>query len=121
MALARNIMGGGFSAGQAVAINGNIASAVSAAGTTQGTATALRADVNFLTTVAASSGAILASCQPGDSQIVYNAGANTLTVYPDSGSRINGGSTNVGVSLATNTACVYIRVTTTRWIGIMSA
>ena len=43
MALSADMMGGGLSAGQAHAIQGSANTAVSAAGTTQGTATALKA------------------------------------------------------------------------------
>lgn len=121
MALAKNMMGGGLSSGQAKAINGSIASALTAAGTTQGTAYAINAGCAVFSTVAASSGAILPSCEISDEVYVYNGGANALTVYPDSGSSINQLSANSGFSLATNTAVFLKRITTTRWIAIMSA
>jgi len=122
MALAKNIMGGGFSAGQARAINGAIASAVSAAGTVITDATDLLADINLISTVGASSGVQLANAEVGDSQIVYNGGANTLKVYPDTSSnQINQIAAGGAHLLAINTACVYYKLSTTHWVALLSA
>lgn len=119
--LASKIMGGGISFGAAKAINGDVATGLTGAGTNQATGLALKAAVNVFGTVAASTGAVLASCEISDQQYVYNGGANALTVYPDSGSSINQLSANAGVSLAPNTAILFKRITTTRWIALMSA
>ena len=122
MALARNIMGGGFSAGQAKATNGRIASAVSAAGTTITTATDLVADVNFVSTVGSSAGVQLAFGELGDSQIVHNSGANPLSVYPPSSShQINQIAAGGAHLLAIDTTCTYYIVSTTQIIGLLSA
>ena len=122
MAIARDIMGGGTSAGQAKAINGRVASAVSAAGTTLATATAINATVNFVSTVAASSGVRLHNGEIGDTIEIYNGGANTLTVYPHSSTGIiNQIAAGGGQSLAQYTSCHYRRVTATRWIANLSA
>lgn len=121
MALAMRVMQSGFSAGQAKGLAGVVANSVSAAGTTQATGTALVASVNYITTAAASSGVTLPSCEIGDSVLVYNAGANTVKVYPDSSSKINAGTTDAAINLAINTGILLTRVTTTVWIGILSA
>lgn len=123
MPLAQNIMKGGTSAGQAKAINnGAIATAVSAAGTIITDSTDLVADINYVSTVASGAGVQLASCELGDSQIVYNGGANTLKVYPDvSTAQINQLTAGVAHSLAINTTCVYWKISTTRWIAVASA
>jgi len=121
MALATDIMKGGFSAGSAKAINGQVNSSVTAAGTTQGTATALTASINVITTAAASTGVRLLACEIGDQQEILNLGANTVTIYPDSGSRITAVATNGGISLATNTAVKLRRFSSTRWSAFLSA
>ena len=122
MALARNIMKGGWSAGNAKAVNGAVATALTAAGTTLGTALALTADTNVLGTVAASSGVSLPSCEIGDSCEVYNGGANSVTVYPDTSSvQINALTAGNGFLLAVNTMCYARRVTSTRWVVNLSA
>ena len=95
---------------------------ISAAGTTQGTATELTAADNELTTVAAGAGVALASAlAAGDSQTVFNAGANAVKVYPPSGMRINALAANAPMTLATNTGCFFKCVSTTRVFGVLSA
>ena len=121
MALAKDIMGGGFSAGQAQAIQGQVAPTVTAAGTNQGTAFALQASINYLSTVAASTGVILPSVPIGDSVDVFNGGANACVVYPPTGGKINQVATNGGVNCPTNTWMVFKKVTSTQWIAMQSA
>lgn len=95
---------------------------VVAAGTTQATATLLINGMNGVTTAAASSGVILnANSLTSDCQVVYNGGANAVTVYPPVGSRINGLTANTGMVLATNTACAFWFLSDTRIVGILSA
>lgn len=121
MPLAENIMGGGISAGSARAIAGNSRNAtVSAAGTTQATATTVKADVVITSTVAASSGIILPMVPQG-TMVVYNSGANTLTIYPPVGGKINSVATNGGISLATNTAIMFTWISGTQIIANLSA
>lgn len=122
MALALNIMRGGHSAGGAKAINGNIATGLTAAGTTITTALDLLADTNVIATCAASAGVQLPSCEIGDSCEIYNGGANACAVYPEaSGSQINQITAGSSFSLATNTACFCRKITATRWIAFLSA
>lgn len=121
MTQAKNMMPGGVPAGMAKAINGAVAATVSAAGTTQGTATSLKADINYISTAAASSGVILPAAETSDSLIVYNGGANAVLVYPPLGAKINAAATNGGVSVATGTRCDFTCVTATQWIGNLSA
>ena len=122
MALAKNIMRGGWSAGNAKAVNGAIATGLTAAGTTLGTALALSADTNVIGTCASGAGVSLPACEIGDSVEVYNGGANACTVYPDTASvQINGLVAGNGFLLATNTMCYARRVSATRWIVNLSA
>ena len=95
---------------------------VSAAGTTQGTATELTAAVVISLSAAVSSGVILNSTlSAGDSQTVFNAGANAVKVYPPTGMKINALATNAAMSLATNTGCLFKCVSSTRVFGVLSA
>lgn len=122
MSIARDIMDGGTSAFQARAINGRVATGISAAGTTLATATALAATTNALSTVAASSGVRLFNGEIGDTMEIYNGGANSVTVYPHSASGIiNQLSAGSGHLLAQYTTAYYRRITSTRWIAIVSA
>ncbi len=121
MPLAAEIMGGGFSAGQAKALNGQTNFAVSAAGTTQGTATALKTTNNFVTTVGANSGVIIPNASHRDSIRIYNAGANALTIYPPVGSRIYPAATNSGITLGNPGFIELFKWSDTVWVGNMSA
>ena len=95
---------------------------VSAAGTTQGTATELTAADNEITTAAVGSGCVLSSnLAPGDSQSVFNAGANAVKLYPPSGFKINSLSANAPMLLAVNTGCIFKCVSSTRVFGVLSA
>lgn len=123
MARARDMMGGGLSAGQATAINGTQATSVSAAGTLQTDATALVASDSIVSTVGSGAGVIVPNTDVGDSMWIYNAGANGLKVYPPaSGSqKFNQLSANAAFTLAVNTGCLVKRVSTTQWIALLSA
>ena len=122
MALASDIMKGGFGPESAKAINGQINSSVTAAGTTISDATDLAVSINVVTTAAASSGVQLPRTEIGDEIEILNLGANAVTVYPDSSdNRINALSAGAGFLLATNTAVKLRKYTTSRWIGYLSA
>ena len=114
--------GAGLSLPLAAAICKDTATSISAAGTTQGTATELTAADNELTTVGAGAGVALASAlASGDLQTVFNAGANAVKVYPPAGMKINALPTNAPMLLATNTGCMFKCISTTRVFGILSA
>ena len=98
------------------------ATSISAAGTTQGTATELTAADNEITTAAAGSGCVLSSeLAAGDEQSVFNAGANAVKIYPPSGMKINALAANAAMLLAVNTGCIFKCVSTTRVFGVLSA
>ena len=122
MGLAANIVRSGFSGGQAKGLNGAIASAITAAGTVITDAFDLVADVNAIATCASGAGVQLPSCELGDSLIVYNGGANQCKVYPDSSSaQINQITAGSAMTLPVNTSALYTRITTTRWLAVLSA
>ena len=121
-ALAKDIMGGGFSAAGAQAINGQFAIAVSAAGSTISDATQLKATNNRVSTVASGTGVMLYDGVIGDTIFVYNSGANALKIYPPTSSQtINQLSAGGAMTLATNTAVMLKKFSSTAWIGFLSA
>lgn len=116
------VLGAGVQGLATAAICQDTATAVSAAGTTQGTATELTAADSEVTTVGAGAGVVLSSkLAPGDEQSVFNAGANPLKVYPPTGFKINALAANTAMTLAVNTACIFKCVSTTRVYGVLSA
>lgn len=70
--------------GLAGGLNNSYQAAITAAGTTQATATQLQAGIRLLEvdTTAASTGVNLPQALPGTIVSLYNNGASTLTVYP---------------------------------------
>ena len=95
--------------------------AISAAGTTQATATLLINGICWITTAAAGSGVVLFPGTVGSSQTVYNAGANAVKVYPTSGAQINALGTNNAMTLSPNTVCHFWNLSSVQQIGVLSA
>lgn len=122
MSLSQRMMAAGLSASQVAAIQGTVANALTAAGSSQATAVALGADQNRFTTVAASTGAILPAMNPGDEMTVINAGANALSLYPPVGAQINALGNNAAYSIATATPfCTILCITPTQYHCYQSA
>ena len=122
MALANNILRGGFSAGQAKAVNGAIATGLTAAGTTISDALDLSADTNVIGTCASGAGVQVPACEVGDSVEIYNGGANACKVYPDAtGNQFNALGAGNSFLLGTNTSCYCRKVSATGWIVNLSA
>lgn len=121
-ALVKDIMGGGFSSAGAQAINGQVAPTVSAAGTTITDATQLNSTHAVITTAAADTGVKLYNGVIGDTHFVYNDGANPVKVYPPTSTQtINQLSAGTSMTLATNTGVMLKKMTSTVWIGFLSA
>lgn len=98
----KNLMGTGTPAEQAKSIAGRVTTGLTATGSSsQADALALYSEINVVATTAANTGVRLPSGMAGDSMVVQNNGAATLTLYPPTGGKINGGSANAGVSVAT--------------------
>ena len=123
MALAKNLVGAGFSPGQACAIGGTaFNTGIVAAGAAIAAATALTADANFVGTATNGQGVQLYNGAIGDEQYVFNDGTlATIVVYPPTGSRINGLAASAGINLPSNSAAMFKKMTATRWFCLMSA
>ena len=119
MALASDIMTGGFSAGSAKAIQGLVNDAVAAAGTTQATATALTRSISAVTS--GTGGVRLTSAVLADEQEILNLSNADITIYPPTGEQINELGANNGFLLSNNTAVKVKKFTTTRWMAFLSA
>jgi hypothetical protein len=103
-----------------VALKSN-GSGLSAAGTTQATATAITKQTNQFTTVAAGTGAVLPSPEQGEVIFVANGGASALNIYPAVGHSINALAANVALSLAVGKNAIIWAATTTKWYVNLSA
>lgn len=96
--------------------------AMSGAGSTQATATAITTDLSAFTTVGASTGAILPTPTiAGEDYVLANWGANALSLYPPVGHKANNGSTNAAVSVPAGKSAHAYYAGALQWIVIVSA
>ena len=120
--LAYKVFGAGITGLALEAMGRDVASGLTAAGSTKSDAYECTFSVNAFTTVAAGTGAILDShATKGDSQIIYNGGDNVLKVYPPSGAQLNGLTADLPHLLAPKTSCLFPCISATLWTGILSA
>jgi len=95
----------------------SISAAVSAAGTTQGTATGLVSNINNVTVVtAAAAGVRLPTAVAGMRILIRNSdSADTLSIYPATGGTINALSVNAAFTLAAGSTTELMATTSTQW------
>ncbi len=88
---------------------------ITAAGTTQATATELSDDINEIGTVPLNSGvALFSGLQPGQFQMVYNNGINSVLVYPFLGAAIDIAAVNAPYTLVTGKMQIFWCMTLTQ-------
>ena len=92
-----------------------VTTAITAAGSTQGTATALTRPINVVSTVSASTGVILPTVPAGARIIIMNTSGTALNVYPPSGALINSAATNAAYSMPAGTRLEFVSVSATQW------
>jgi len=106
MPLKSELMSSGLTALQANLLAQDPASAaLTATGTTQGTALALTSNFSVFGTVGSNTGAILGA--PG-MYLIVNGGANPLLLYPPVGGNINGGTVNASFSVTNAKSAIAI-------------
>jgi hypothetical protein len=121
MSQARNLSALGLPGVLAQSLGGLTANTLTAAGSTQATALALPADINFVTTAAAGTGVILPASSSGDSFVVRNGGANACLIYPPVGGTINALAANAGYSVAAGSTGLVWFVNATTLIAMSAA
>ena len=95
----------------------SISAAVSAAGTAQGTATALVSNINNVTVVAVgAAGVRLPTAVAGMRILIRNSdSADVLSIYPATGGQINALGTNTASTLVAGLTTELVATTTTQW------
>jgi len=120
MALAREMMQGGISAGTAQALGGQSNTALAAAGSSQATATLIQTSNCIVTGADGTKAVVLPACNSGDEVWVINNSASSLIVYPPSGAGIVAtgsglGTVNASYAQTTYTTCMYKCFSSTQW------
>ena len=96
----------------------SVGTGISAAGSTQGTATVLSKEINAVSTVSSGQGVALPSAVAGMVVNIINTSANSLLVYPASGGYINSLSQNAGFTQAAGSTLQFIAPTTGQWYTV---
>jgi hypothetical protein len=122
MALAKELMGGGLSAGQAAAIGGGYA-AITATGSVIGDAAPLTSS-NCVVAGGDNTKGVALTCMVGDSQQVFNNSGSTLKVWPQSVAGIAVTGTGVGTAAAafsvlTYKGALFTRITSTQYLVLV--
>jgi hypothetical protein len=89
-----------------------------AAGTSATDATQLSGSWSVVATTASSTGVKLVPAENGATLMVANDGAQTLTVYPQTGTTIDGAAS---VTIATTKRRFFIGTSPTTWVSILGA
>jgi hypothetical protein len=96
----------------------SVATAISAAGTVQGDATALAKDINVVSTVSAGQGVRLPTAVAGMVIIVNNTSATSLNVYPSTSAAINSLATNAAYTHIATASLQYYAISATQWYTV---
>jgi hypothetical protein len=125
MAFAKEMMGAGFSAGQAKGSGGGYAT-LAATGSAQGDAAAVVASMTLATAADGTKGVILPAAEVGDECWIFNNSGSTLKVYPPAGSAIavpgtGVGSANAAFSHLTYKTMMYKYFSSTQIVPVTSA
>lgn len=109
MAIKARLLASGFSAEEARNIGGGVTDNLTGGGASQAAATLLPDDVNVCRTAGSGYFILRPDLTPGDTQVVVNATAATIAVYPPVGGRINppAGALNAAYSISSGYSGVF--------------
>ena len=96
----------------------SVGTSITAAGTNQGTATALTKEINIVSTVPSGNGVVLPTAVAGMVLTITNTSANSLLVYPASGGTINSLAANAALTQVAAATLQFIAPTTTQWYTV---
>ena len=92
-----------------------VTSAITAAGSTQGDATALSETINIVTTASNNSGVKLKSAVAGLRCEVFNTTSSDIKVYPNTSDKIDTGSSNAAKVLPGLSSMVFVCKDAEKW------
>jgi hypothetical protein len=95
---------------------GSVGTGITAAGTTQATATAITKDNNIVSTVSAgANGVVLPTAVAGMRIYIKNSSASALNVFPAANAIINSLTANASYSQSANASAFYVSSSSTQW------
>jgi hypothetical protein len=96
----------------------SVGTGITAAGSTQGTGTALTKEINVVSTVASGAGVVLPTAVAGMAIVITNTSANALLVYPAVNGIINTAAANASFSQPAGATLQFVAPTTTQWYTV---
>ena len=121
MALVKTILGSGNAGLAAQAIVGFVSTAQTASGSAQGSQTLPTSIVEYTTSTANYGPTLPSDAAPGDQYTVFNNTANTIKVWPASGYKLNGGTTDAALSLTTLKTATFTSLGNGNWVYNLTA
>ena len=121
MALVKTIQGSGNAGQTAQAIVGFVTKAQTATAAAQGGQTLPTSVVEYSSSTSNYGPTLPSDSAPGDKYWIANTSANTIKVWPASGFKINGGSADAALSIATLKSAVFISLGDGNWFANLSA
>jgi hypothetical protein len=118
MAFPSRVQGAGQSGGATTAICGDVQPAVTATGSSATDALSVSAVVVRSATTASGTGVKLPTVEVGAMMVVRNDGAEALTVYPQTGTTVNGSASD---TIAAGKANLYFGTSATTWVSLDGA
>jgi hypothetical protein len=115
VAIPSRVLGSGINSLATVSICGDGVDDVVAAGTSAGDATQIRYVYTSVDTTPSGSGVKLPTTEMGALIVIANSGAHSLTVYPQTGSTINGTTTAL---IAKDHSSLFMAVSNTAWYSL---
>lgn len=97
------------------ALVGSVGAGIAAAGTSQATATVLKAQDNAITSCALGAGVELPAAVIGEQVRVLNRGSTACRIYPPSGGQIEAAGVNAATTLAAGADATFEAFTATQW------
>lgn len=98
----------------------SIGTSISAAGSTQGTATVISKEINVVSTVVSGANGVVLPAVAGTVITITNTSANSLNVYPASGGIINTLAANAAFTHPAGATLQFVSPTTTQWYSVGS-
>ena len=121
MSLEKTIQGSGNAGQSAQAIVGFVTKAAAATAAAQGGQLLPTSIVEYATSTINYGPTLPADAAPGDKYWVGNTSANTIKVWPASGFKINGGSADAALSIATLKSATFVSLGDGNWFANLSA
>ena len=121
MTVVKNLLGSGIAGGAAQSIVGRVSLAQTASGASQGAQLFPTSIVEYTTSTSNYGPTLPADAAPGDTYTVFNNTANTIKVWPASGYKLNGGTTDAALSMTTLKVATFTSLGNGNWAYNLTA